>query len=70
MGYPDGTKGYKVFDIETSGFLRTKDLKFEENKFHKFVSVVDKDRSQNDFILFPVELDEESEIDEEWWRNY
>ena len=36
VGYPLQTKGYKVYDIESKRFVRTKDVLFHEDKFHDF----------------------------------
>ena len=36
VGYPEGTKGYKVYNIETGEFSRSRNITFHENKFHKF----------------------------------
>jgi hypothetical protein len=38
VGYPEGTKGYKIYNINTGKFSRTRNVIFEENKFHKFDS--------------------------------
>ena len=39
-GYPEGTKGYKVYNISTGKFARTRNVIFEENKFHSFESPI------------------------------
>ncbi|KAJ9556664.1 hypothetical protein OSB04_011278 [Centaurea solstitialis] len=33
LGYPQGTKGYKIFDIEGKGIVVSRDVKFHENIF-------------------------------------
>ena len=38
VGYPDGTKGYKVYNLSNNKFARTRNVVFEENKFHSFES--------------------------------
>ena len=36
VGYPQGTKGYKLFDLSTKGFIRSRDVIFAEERFHNF----------------------------------
>ena len=36
LGYPQGTKGYKLFDLSTEGFIRSGDVIFAEERFHDF----------------------------------
>ena len=36
VGYPQGTKGYKLFDLSTKCFIRSKDVLFVEERFHDF----------------------------------
>ena len=36
VGYPQGTKGYKLFDLSTKGFIRSRDCIFDEERFHNF----------------------------------
>ena len=64
LGYPEGVKGYKIMDIENSKFQKTRNVKFEENKFHSFDNEVDSDWSGK-LIIFPKELVEENEVNEE-----
>ena len=42
VGYPLDTKGYKIYNIESKKFIRSKDVLFHENKFHNFQSSVEK----------------------------
>ena len=58
VGYPLDTKGYKIYDIESKKFIRSKDVLFHENKFHNFQLLVNKD------ILFKFEDDFVSQEDE------
>ena len=51
VGYPLDTKGYKIYNIESKKFIRSKDVLFHENKFHNFQSSVEKN------ILFKFEDD-------------
>eukprot|EP00794_Sanderia_malayensis_P011569 gene11569-biopygen9240 len=36
VGYPDGTKGYKLFDLTKGVFIRSRDVVFAEEEFHSF----------------------------------
>ena len=36
VGYPEGTKGYKLYDPITRKFIRNRDVVFVERKFHDF----------------------------------
>ncbi|CAB4038208.1 Retrovirus-related Pol poly from transposon TNT 1-94 [Paramuricea clavata] len=36
IGYPEGTKGYKLYDPSTRKFIRSRDIVFVEGKFHDF----------------------------------
>ena len=36
VGYPEGTKGYKLFDVQSKRFLRSRNVLFQEDKFHNF----------------------------------
>ena len=38
MGYPQGTKGYKLYDLNSKCFLRSRNVIFHEDKFHDFQS--------------------------------
>ena len=50
VGYPLDTKGYKIYNIESKKFIRSKDVLFHENKFYNFQSSVEKN------ILFKMTL--------------
>ena len=39
IGYPPDMKGYKLCDVESKKFVRSKDIVFYENKFHDFETV-------------------------------
>ena len=41
LGYPEGTKGYKVYDVEKKAFNRSHSVIFHEGKFHDFEEVDD-----------------------------
>ena len=49
VGYPAGTKGYKLFDISTGDFVRSRDVVFAEEDFHDFVN----ERSVNTDLFYP-----------------
>lgn len=36
IGYPEGTKGYKLYDPSSRKFIRSRDVVFVEEKFHDF----------------------------------
>ena len=36
VGYPEGTKGFKVWNVESEKFARSRNVLFHENKFHNF----------------------------------
>ena len=38
VGYPQGTKGYKLYDLNSKLFLRSRNVIFHEDKFHDFQS--------------------------------
>ena len=38
MGYPQETKGYKLYDLNSKRFLRSRNVIFHEDKFHDFQS--------------------------------
>ena len=48
VGYPEGTKGYKLYDPSTRKFIRSRDVVFVERKFHNV------DTSSTEFYL-PVD---------------
>ncbi len=39
VGYPNDTNGYKMFDLESKRFVRSRNVIFHESKFHIFKSV-------------------------------
>ena len=36
VGYPDGTRGYKLFNLSSGSFTRSRDVIFAEKTFHDF----------------------------------
>ena len=62
MGYPDGTKGCKLYDLETKCFIRSRDVIFSERGFHDFDKKIS---SKRDYFLFDFDenIDEETHKD-------
>ena len=58
VGYPDNVKGYKIMDIDTWKFVRSRNIKFMEREFHTFESEVENKWGQ-ELVVFPKELEEE-----------
>ena len=68
IGYPDGTKGFKLYNLEAKKFIRSRSVLFCEDKFNDFDSKLD----ENDYISFFLSLEpqeihesEKSEINSE-----
>ena len=38
VGYPNGTKGYKLFNLSSGSFIRSRDVIFAEKTFHDFTA--------------------------------
>ena len=36
IGYPEGTKGFKLYDMSTKEFIRSRDVVFDEERFREF----------------------------------
>ena len=54
VGYVDGVKGYKVFDIETNKFCISNVIRFSEMNYHEFEDgVVSNNWSSKKYTLFP-----------------
>ena len=53
VGYPDGTKGYKVFNISNGKFYRTRDVLFNENDFHTFDNTAAPGKKEVSNIVLP-----------------
>ncbi|CAB4032081.1 Retrovirus-related Pol poly from transposon TNT 1-94, partial [Paramuricea clavata] len=49
VGYPTGTKGYKVYDVKRRKFMISRDVQFLEKKFHNF------ENPKNDFVFEQTE---------------
>ena len=49
VGYPNETKGYKVYNLENGKFARSRNILFHEKKFHDF----EKDDLDSSEINFP-----------------
>ena len=50
IGYPDSTKGYKLYNLKSDCFIRSKSVGFCENDFHEFSEKIDKKKWM---YLFP-----------------
>ena len=61
VGYPNGTKGYKVYNVNSKKFFRTRNVLFSEDKFHDFESV----EAIEDCITFPEDIDSEEGAESE-----
>lgn len=48
IGYPEGTKGNKLFDVQSKRFLRSRNILYHEDKFHDFE---ESNQSQNDIVF-------------------
>ena len=62
VGYPHGTKGYKLYDLQAKQFIRSRDVIFSERDFHDFDRTVS---SKSDYI----QVDFDDEIDPEFDRD-
>ena len=51
VGYPDGTKGFKLYDLTKGTFIRSRDVIFEERTFHEFKR--EKSSEQNSELFHP-----------------
>ena len=63
VGYPDGTKGFKLYNLTTKKFIRSRSVLFCEDKFHDFEGKLE----EKDYITFfsPEEIVHEEEISSE-----
>ena len=51
VGYPRGTKGYKLYDLEKKRFVISRDVTFFEKNFHQFESKLDSAKQLDDLII-------------------
>jgi transposase InsO family protein len=65
IGYPLDTKGYKLYDIESKNFVRSKDVVFYENKFHDFEVVTKELIIREDIPEEKLSVDHEQHHDAE-----
>ena len=66
VGYPEGTKGYKVYNISTGKFTKTRQVIFDENKFHNFETSPPKLAEIVNIVLpFDDDIQEELSIEDE-----
>ena len=62
VGYPEDTKGYKIFDPELKKFYRSRNVNFFEDKFYDFSN--ETHMSANKFCVFPLDIDTQENGDE------
>ena len=55
VGYPDGTKGFKLYDLTKKTFIRSRDVIFEERSFHKFKC--EQSSESNSEVYYPAKED-------------
>ena len=60
VGYPEGTKGFKLFDLKSKRFIRSRDVILCEQKFHNFEN---ESFSNSDVYFYPDEEDDEENVD-------
>ena len=58
MGYPDGTKGFKVYDVERGVFTRSHSVLFHEDKFPDFKLEVNS-HDDPSHMIFPGDIGDE-----------
>ena len=61
VGYPEGTKGYKLYDLTSKRFIRSRDVIFCEQKFHNFENT---SSSNSDVHFYPNIADEEENLED------
>ena len=61
VGYPEGTKGYKIYNLSSGKFVKTRNVIFDENNFHTFDMPVPKVDEIINVILPPDDLYSEPE---------
>ena len=55
VGYPEGVKGFKVYDLTSQKFIRSRDVIFREKEFHDFD---DRNSTNPDDNVFPTMIEE------------
>ena len=65
VGYPDGTKGFKLYDLSTKSFIRSQDVIFDEKMFHDFssehLSKPNSDPAEEEFLVKPLIVQTEAD---------
>ena len=61
VGYPDGVKGYKVYDIEDNKFRYSNVVKFDETQFYDFTDAKN-EWGKDKYTIFPNIAENENEI--------
>ncbi|GKB09683.1 putative RNA-directed DNA polymerase [Tanacetum coccineum] len=59
LGYPPGTKGYKVYDLQHRKMVTSRDVKFLENIFPFARSITE----EEEIFVFPQKWDDENDLD-------
>ena len=52
VGYPEGTKCFNLYDLSKKSFIRSRDIIFDETKFHNFTCEQSIDQKLN--FEYPV----------------
>ena len=55
VGYPEGVKGFKMYDLTSHKFIRSRDVIFREKEFHNFD---DRNSANSDANVFPTIIEE------------
>ena len=58
VGYPEGTKGYKIYNLQKGTFAKSRDVEFSERQFHDFETPVTEKTFDN--LIISVFSDEEA----------
>ena len=62
VGYPTGTKGYKIYDPESETFFRSRNITFDEDKTYHFDE--NNKFSEGKFVLFPDGYEDDMQCDD------
>ena len=63
VGYPEGTKGYKIYNVASGKFTRTRNVVFDENNFHNFDQPAPK-KAEIMNVVLPIDDDFEDILTE------
>ncbi|GKE67343.1 putative ribonuclease H-like domain-containing protein [Tanacetum coccineum] len=73
VGYPHGTKGYKIYDPSHNKIIVSRDVKFPENAFPFGTNVKEKIGENDDEIPYDVgeeQVETSHEPTDEEWSNH